>query len=435
MFNIRPFQIILIGAFAAFAIFGLIFFSLYQSSNNSDAPGYGERVVIWGTLSRDAFLAVFNEIVNDDRDFQAVQYVEKDARSFDTELVNAIAEGRSPDLIVLKSDSLVMHRAKLRAVSFESIPERDFRDTYVDGAELFVLSDGVYGLPFAVDPMVMYWNRDLFSANGLATPPRTWEELVATVEPAVTEVGTDLQIQRSTVAFGEYANVRNAKNILSLLFLQSGTEIVAEGDRGYVITLKETAPGGLPPADATLSFYTQFANPAGTEYTWNRSLPLDRSRFTSGELALYFGMGSEYRTIEASNPNLNFDITQVPQGASASIKRGFGTFYAFAIPRASGNPQGAWRAAQVLSGESVSAALATGLNLAPVRRSVVGQGTTDPYRQVLYTAALTARAWLDPSPAASENVFKTMIEDVTSGRSRVSEAVTDAIGRLELLFK
>lgn len=435
MFNIRPFQIVLIGVFVAFAVFGLIFLSFYQASVNDEGSGYGDRVIVWGTLSREGFYAVFNEIVSDDRDFQAVQYVEKDVRTFDTELVNAIAEGRSPDLIVLRSDALVAHRAKLRAVSFESLPERTFRDTYVDGAEVFVLSDGVYGLPFAVDPLIMYWNRDLFASNGLASPPRTWEELVGVAEPAITEVGTDLQVQKSTVAFGEYTNVRNAKNILALLFLQSGTDIVTEGDSGYIITLKETVPGGLPPADASLSFYTQFANPAGTEYTWNRSLPQDRARFTSGDLALYFGLGSEYAAVEASNPNLNFDVAQVPQGSGASVKRGFGVFYAFAIPRASANPQGAWRAAQVLSSESAGAQLSANLGLAPVRRGEVGRGTTDPYRQVLYTAALTARAWLDPSPVQSENIFKLMIEDVTSGRSRVSESVTDAIGRLELLFK
>lgn len=423
------------GTFAALAVFGLIFFSLYQASVTDEAPGYGERVVIWGTLSREAFYSVFNEIIKEDRDFQSVQYVAKDSRSFDLDLLTAIAEGNSPDLVVLRSDSLVTHRSKLRAISYESISERTFRDTYVDGAEIYMLSDGVYGLPFAVDPLMMYWNRDLFSSNGLANPPRTWEELVGVTEPAITEVSTDLRISKSAIAFGEYSNIRNAKNILSLLLLQSGTDVVVENDRGYEITLNQNAQPGLPPGDASLSFYTQFANPAGTEYTWNRSLPQDRLQFAGGDLALYFGLGSEYGSIEGSNPNLNFDITQVPQGSGASVKRGFGIYYAFAIPRASTNPQGAWRVAQVLSGEAVSADLASALNLAPVHRVEVDRGSSDPYRQSLYTAALIARAWLDPDALTSENVIKVMIEDVTSGRMRVSQAVTDAIGRLQLLFK
>jgi ABC-type glycerol-3-phosphate transport system substrate-binding protein len=435
MFNIRPFQIVLIGGFAALAILGLIFFSVYQSSVDRDERSYGARVVIWGTLPRDAFRTVFNEVTANDKDFQVVEYVEKDLRTFDLELLTAIAEGRSPDLIVLRSDAIVAHRGKLRGISYETVPERTFKDTYIDGAEIYLLSDGVYGLPFAVDPMVMYWNRDIFSSSGLATPPRTWEELVAITEPAITEVDASLGITRSALGFGEYANIRNAKNILSLLFLQSGTEIVTEAKDGYQITLEETRRGGIPPADASLSFYTQFANPAGTEYTWNRALPQDRQEFASGDLALYFGLGSEYRAIDAANPNLNFDVTQVPQGSGATIKRGFGAFYAFAIPRASGNAQGAWQAARVLSGQATSAALAEYLDLAPVHRSEIGKGSSDPYRQTLYTAALTARAWLDPDPAGSENVFKTMIEDVTSGRTRVSDAVDDAVDRLQLLFK
>lgn len=434
MFNIRPFQVILIGGFAAFAIFGLIFFSVFQRQQADEEPGYGESVIIWGTLDRESFQDVFQEIVKTDKDFQAIEYIEKDPRSFDLELLTAIAEGRSPDLLVLGSDSIVAHREKLRAVSFETLSERSFRDTYVDGAEIFLLNDGIYALPFAVDPLMMYWNRDIFSGSGLATPPKTWEEIVGVVEPAITEVDQSFTIKRSALAFGEYANIRNAKHILSLLLLQSGTDIVRENNTGYTITLDEGGQGGIPPADASLSFYTQFANPSGSEYTWNRAMREDRQEFTSGELGLYFGLGSEYYAIDGANPNLNFDIAEVPQGSGASIKRGFGVFYGFAIPRASGNPQGAWKAAQMLGREANSASLSDKLDLAPVHRSELSRGSSDPYRDTLYTAALIARGWLDPNRAASDNVFKTMIEDITSGRERISEAITDAIGRLELLF-
>ena len=43
-------------------------------------------------------------------------------------------------------------------------------------------------------------------------------------------------------------------------------------------------------------------------------------------------------------------------------------------------------------------------------------------------------AAVDPDPAVSENIFRQMIEDVTSGRERVSQATTDAAERLRLLF-
>ena len=433
--NIRPFQIILLGTFGALAVLSLIFFMVYQGSPGGDEKTYGDGVLICGTLDQGSFSRVFAEISSDDKDFQSVRYVQKDARTFDFEFVNAIAEGRAPDLIVLPSDSLVTHREKLLAISYDTLSARTFRDRYVDGAEIFLFTDGVYGVPFAVDPLVMYWNRDIFSSSGLATPPRTWAELQDTVVPVVTKTAGAFNLTQSAVAFGEYANIRNAKSILSLLFLQSGTSIVSESDRRYTITLGQSGGSSLKPADAALSFYTRFALPSAAQYSWSRSLPEDRLQFTSGKLGLYFGLGSEYRVIESGNPNLNFDVAEVPQDANATVRRAFGDFYAFAIPRASSNVQGAYAVAETLAAPGSSTRLSEELGLSPVHRSAISEGAVNPYRQTLFSSALIARAWLDPNPSESENVFQLMIEDVTSGRRRISESVLDAVGRLELLFR
>lgn len=432
--NIRPFQIVLLGVFAVFALVGIMFFAMFQGSSKDNINVYGEGVEIWGTLDSSTFNQVLADISKDDKQFQVVQYTQMDARNFDNQLLNAVAEGRSPDLILISNEDLVTYRDKLLSISYDTYSKRTFQDTYVDGAEIFLFDDGIYGLPIAVDPLMMYWNRDIFSNNGLANPPKTWEDLVNTTVPSISKVTSDFDVVRSAIAFGEYANIMNAKSILALLFIQSGSSIVTESNRNYTITLKQGKENTLPPGDAALSFYTKFASPKAPEYSWNRSLPGDRLAFTGGTLGLYFGFGSEYNELLGSNPNLNFDIAVVPQGRDATVKRGFGKFYALSIPRASQNPNGAFAAAQKISNPQVSARIVEALNLAPVHRNLIEEGTTDPYRRVLLTAALTARGWLDPSPSESENVFKTMIEDVTSGRMQINQSVLDGMGRLQLLF-
>lgn len=435
MMNLRPFQIALLGVFALFALIGLLYFAFFEGTlTGEEQRTYGESVEIWGTFDDAAVRQVINTIRRDDDDFEVVRYTEKDARTFDTELLNAIAEERAPDLIVLPSDSIVTHRAKLLPLSFEAIPQRTYLDTHVDGAEIYLFSNGVYGLPFAVDPLVMYWNRDLFSSNGLANPPSTWSQLTTQALPAITDVTSSLDVLQSVVSFGEFSNVVNAKPTLSLLLLQAGTDIVTEQEGRYTVTLGLSGNNASPPADAALSFYTQFSNPSSVNYSWNRSLQSDRLQFLGGDLALYFGYGSEYRDLQNANPNLNMDIREVPQSAGVSVRRGHGRFFAFAIPRASDNPNGAYRAAQVLTSAQNAKFLSEVLALAPVHRSTIGEGTGDPYRTVLYQSALIARDWLDPDPTGSATVFRTMVEDITSGRKRVSQAVNDAAGRLGLLF-
>lgn len=436
MANLRPFQIILLAIFLALAVGGLIFFALFRGFGSEPNP-YGTRVDIWGTLDARAFEQVRNALVESDDQFSVVAYTQKDARSFRSELVNAIAEGRGPDAVVLPHDLLLAERAKLYPIPYETLSERTIRDTYIDGAEIFSLSEGTYGFPIAVDPLVMYWNRDLFSSAGLATPPATWLALTNTTVPALTVISNDtFSVVRASLAFGEYANVTNATKILLMLALQAGSGLIAETDRGFEVRLNRAVEQtARPPLLAALDFYTQFANPSRPIYTWNRSLPQDRAEFLAGDLALYFGIGSEYAGLVAGNPNLNFDAAPVPQGGGATIQKGYGTFYALTPLRSSDNLAGTFYALQQLGSAESAQALAQGLGIAPVHRAVLAQGAANPFRQTMYRAALVSRGFLNPSPEATEGIIKTMVEDVTSGRMAVSEAVSDAVTRFNQLIR
>jgi len=338
-------------------------------------------------------------------------------------------------LIVLKSDALVDQRAKLLPISYDTIKQRDYRDTYVDGAEIFALEDGVYGIPFAIDPMVMYWNRDLFSSNGLAQAPTSWEEIVSTVVPALTIRDTQRNVLQSAVSFGEYRNIAHGKNMLMLLLLQSGSKMVLQEGNRYLVNLNEPIiEGSRAPLEAAVQFYTDFSNVNSPLYSWNRGMPTDKNVFLSGDLGLYFGLGSEYQDIGEKNPNLNFDVAQVPQGANATALRTYGDMYAFAIPRASKNIKGAYAVANVLSSAKYVTGLVQNLHMSSARRAVIAAGDSNPYRQVVLQSALISRAWFDPQAKESDAILMQMIEDVVSNRSRISDAVADAIDRLILVY-
>ncbi|HEU4677240.1 MAG TPA: extracellular solute-binding protein, partial [Candidatus Paceibacterota bacterium] len=388
-----------------------------------------------GTLDQKKVELFLNELKDGNDALKVVTYKQIDSRTFDTELVNAIAEGRSPDLVILPSSLLVSYRTKLQALSAETLDPRVFRDTYVDGAEVFLMSDGTYGLPFAVDPLVMYWNRDLFSSGGLATPPSTWESLVTETVPALVRTDPDLNITQSAIAFGEYANVEHAKDVLTMLLMQAGTTIVTESDGRYEVTLLRKNASALSPGEAALTFYTQFVVPGKDLYSWNRAKRLDRDMFLAGDLALYFGLGSERSELEAENSNLNFDVAMVPEGEGATVKRTSGEFYAFVLPRASKNLQGAYALAKYLGNAENGPALADAFGFAPAHRTAYAGSVSDPFKQVVYQSALIARAWLDPSPSGSADVFERMVEDYTSGRARLSAVLSDAASELQALFK
>jgi ABC-type glycerol-3-phosphate transport system substrate-binding protein len=234
---------------------------------------------------------------------------------------------------------------------------------------------------------------------------------------------------------GEYMNVNHAKAILTLLFFQAGTNIIEEEDGRMEVTLKEGGGQLGRPADSVLKFYTQFTDPGSQAYTWGRSLPFDRNAFTAGKVAFYIGTAVEIADIEAENPNMNFDITPVPQAEGVTALRNVGTFYGFAIPKASRNAPGAYRVAYKLAGAETGVALAEALRLVPVVRSAYTGPTGDAYKDVAREAALIARGFLDPSPQESAEVFRGMITGIISGEQDVEEVVNDAAYELGALLR
>jgi ABC-type glycerol-3-phosphate transport system substrate-binding protein len=179
-----------------------------------------------------------------------------------------------------------------------------------------------------------------------------------------------------------------------------------------------------------VTFYTNFASPSNPLYSWNRARPNDRDAFLSEDLILYFGKGSEARSLNAQNPNLNFDIAEVPQGAAATVRRTYGTFYGLSLLKSSDNKSGAYLAMQLIGGADFSKAMADALGMAPAHRSSLAAGSSDTYGRIVYTTAIVARGWLSPSPKAVDTVFAQMVEDILANRRQPNEAAEDAVGRM-----
>ena len=222
MKNLSTFQVVLTAAFVVAAIAGVIVFATFRGGGGAGETG---EVLIWGTLDREVVEGVLAELSTENDDFRGVSYVEKDIRNFDNEFVNALAAGTGPDIVFLDQDDILTHRDKILLIPFESYSERLFKDTFVEEGELYLIQNGILGLPFIMDPLVMYWNRDIFATKGISVPPKYWDEFF-TLAPKMTERDQSSNILQSLVALGEYRNIFHAKDILSTLIMQAGNPIV-----------------------------------------------------------------------------------------------------------------------------------------------------------------------------------------------------------------
>src|SRR3989344_866358 len=335
--GMSTFKIVVTAIFAVSFVFGVIIFAL----SKGDSSGQSANLIVWGTVPVDIFDSAYKNSSLKSNKLIKIAYVKKDSSTFDNEFVNALAEGAGPDIVILRDDYIYKKRNKLFVLPYKNYSQRSFKDTFIETGEIFLAPNGIIALPFLVDPMVMYWNRDLFSNSLISEPPRYWDQLYSMIEK-ITRRDANANVLQSTIALGEWRNITNAKEILTTLLLQAGTPITGRDNQGVVSVLNDQFNYPIAPSQSAVNFYTQFSNPSSPNYTWNRSLPYSFNMFLSGSLATYLGFASEVFSIQQKNPNLNFDVTYVPQIRDTNKKTVFGRMYALAIVKQSKQVGGAY---------------------------------------------------------------------------------------------
>src|SRR3989338_2500397 len=418
MKKLNPFQVVILGLFIAAIVGGVIVLATTKSKNR----GSGIHVVIWGTVAQESFNYATEEITRG-TDGYKITYIEQRPENFDQKLIEALASGSGPDAIILPQDLILRYRDKISPIPYSAVPLRTFKDSFIEESELFLHPLGILAMPFSVDPLVMYWNRDILTNAGIANPPQFWDEFIALAKN-LTVKDQSLNIIKSAVALGEYSNITNAKEIIATLFLQAGNPITNLDNNGLLVST--LYPATLSSIGA-INFYTDFANPIKPDYSWNLSLPSSLDFFIAGDLAFYFGFASEISKIRDKNPNLNFDMSYFPQPRKASVLITFGRMQGIALLASSRNWQDAFAAVlAITSSKNPIARWSINTGLPPVRRGVLSANPSDPYQEILYNSALRSRAWLDPNPLRSKTIFQDMIEFVTSGQFEVGRAIETA---------
>lgn len=422
---------IVIGVFAALTMLGVGVFAAFGGAFGSQNVG---QVVVWGTLDDAAMGQLLQTLQGSDKTFQNVQYVRKDPRTYNQDLVNAIAAGTGPDLFMLTPENLGSFADKVQVIPYSAVSQSTFVNAYLDEAGVFQTSQGALALPFLIDPLVMYYNRDLLSSAGVGQPPSTWDDFLV-LAPKITSLDASQNVAQSAVALGTWDNIAHAKEILSTLIMQAGDPMVVPGSRGFMSVFGQT-PAQAPenPAASALRFYTEFANPGKTSYSWNRALPNSTQAFVSGDLAVYFGYASELPVLAQENPNLHFSVAPLPQLSGASVRITYGNLTGLAISRTAHNPQGALVMAEKLASQQASAAAMQAFNLPPVRRDVGVNTSASAAMQVFAASALISRGWFDPSAAATDAIFKGMVNSVITGANDPASAVNEAAQEFMALF-
>jgi len=431
--NSSIFRLAVMGIFGMLLLAGIFTFATFTPESSSAQIG---SVDVWGTYERKDFNQFLDTVVKYNKGMEKVRYTQFSEDDFDTQVLEALASGQSPDLLFIDETKLKRYLNKTFTLTSESYTKRAFQENFVELAEVYFQNDGIVALPLAADPLVMYWNRDLFSSAGLARAPGSWPEFFELADD-LSIVDESLNVRQSAVAFGETQNVNYYREIIATLLFQIGNPIIRENESGLHVATLEGEGRLIESAFPVVRFFTEFSDASKAVYSWNRSLPTAEEQFLAGKLAVYFAPASDIASLRRKNPNLNFAIAEIPAVDEDVSRRKsvHATLYGFMIPKASDNVGGAFAAAIEMTSVQGQNAFTDITTLAPTRRDLVTSPSSEVYQDVLKSEALYAQTFLDPDKRSTNAILSDMIGVITSGQRSIDNAIQISNNELDELLR
>lgn len=392
----------------------------------------------WGVFDdRNAFDKVI-------RDFQTqnpgikVLYRQFSYEEYERSLIDALASGTGPDIMMIQNTWLPKHGDKLRALP-EKIPGeklplatiQSYKADFVDVAfNDFVFNGQIYALPLYVDTLALFYNKDIFNSAGITRPPQDWEEFNSDVE-TITRLDSGGQITQSAAAIGTARNINRSTDILSALMIQTGVKMT-DDDNGSALFAGRV--NNTPVGESALRYYTDFANPSVRTYTWNDAQHYSVDAFTEGKTAMMFNYSYEVGVLKNKAPRLNFGVAFMPQVSSTDIKN-YANYWGVSVPANSKFPNESWKfVAYLASREGAQSYLSASLRPS-ARRDLIDLQRSDLDLGVFAVQALSARSWYQIDSAAIETIFADMIDDVNFHRSSVKDSLENAESRVNVLMQ
>ncbi len=347
-----------------------------------------------------------------------VNYRKLRYEEYERELIDSLAEDRGPDIFSLNAGWLGRYQSKITPLPEEitmaysvvkgtlkkeevtelrttkSIALAQLREQYLDAVyDNAVIGGQIYGLPVSVDTLVLFYNRDLLNNAGITSAPRYWnEEFLADVKK-LSKQDADGKLMQAGVALGTSNNIERYSDILSLLMMQNGAEMVTpEG-----VVAFHRAPAGskdnYAPGLEALRFYTDFANPVKEIYSWNKDLPNSLEAFIEGRLGFFFGYSYHLPQIKARAPRLNFGVSPMLQIEGNPTAINFANFWLETVSNKSAYQAEAWDFIQfAVRAENVQSYLAKA-GKPTALRALVNEQMNNGAMSVFAGQLLTARAW------------------------------------------
>ncbi len=410
-------QVVIIVFCVVIAITGVIVFSQRAPEGTS---GPASELSVWGTEPGAIFQTAFESYNNT---FNVkIEYSQKDSKTFSETIVNALAEGGGPDLVIADSAWVLVHKEKIAPATLAIANLKNLSSSFIDSASNAFFRETVdettkkgvgvvWAMPLWVDPLVLFWNKDIFNASSIALPPKNWFEFLD-VSNRTKILAAGGAVTRAGAALGRASTIPLYKELVALLAAQQEVSI------DTILTQQNTQ------VESALRFYIDFGRFGSTAYTWNNALKNPRDLFAAGKLSMMVDYISFVPLLAEKNAHLSYAIAKAPQtGPDREFPVYTANIKGITVLRGSKKQDAAWTFARWLAGPEPITTIVSRYPIAPAQRSLLNDKNLSP---IIKESVLNTRYVSDNRPKDSSFILGELIESVADGRSTLSEALSEA---------
>jgi len=420
--NLTKGQLIIVGVVLLIVIviiaaaLGLIPGIFKSNSGDPNFPSGAVELSLWGVGDSDMAMRALSDAYKSVHNNVRITYKKFTSPSeYESALVNALAQGTGPDIFMIENTWVDKHGGKMFPAYSTLVGAQAVADVFPDVISADLVRNGqVYALPLYMDSIMLLYNKDIFNAKAILSPPQTWDDVVAQI-PTLRTIDQAKKITQSAIALGGATSISNNVGILSLLMFQNGAILQKPQETGVRFDAA---------AQKALTFYMQFANPISINYTWNDGLGQARDAFANGKVAMILDTHEAISIIKEKNPFIRIGVVMVPQ-LNTQSPISYAQYRALAVSRQTAQPYVAWDFIRFASATSAhSQYLTTGDHLSALKSEMSALLGTE--NDAFVKSALVAKSWRQNDPDVVTQSFTAMIQNITAGKTTIEQALRAA---------
>lgn len=307
----------------------------------------GDEVVLayWGLWEPSTVMQPIIDEFEEENPNIKIEYSMQTFSNYESRLYTRLQQATTsteptPDIFRIHNTWLPKFYQYLYPLPEEIMSAEKYKEIFYPTAIVdFTAKDGkIYAIPWEIDGLMVYYNKQLLEEAGVGTPPKDWDSFFDLAQ-RLTKRDSSGRITQAGVGIGTSRNVRHSAEILSFLLMQEGIEVIDQ--TRTKVTLN------TPKVQKVFETYTNFAR--GDTAIWSSTLMTDLEMFFAGSLAMMIGPSWRAFDIIEAAPNIEFDTAPLPQLEGNEEEVYLSSYWGDTVSRDTKNPTAAWKFIKFLS--------------------------------------------------------------------------------------